>query len=886
MKQNKTIQCFSKRTPAGKLVFSFFFILMFLTMYMQPNIVLAESQLSETGTWGYGGSYSVYESNNRLYRPSGRMLEIYDQTDPGSPVLLGRTALPDVIRSVVVEGNRLYAAVANQGLLIVDVSVPSSPAVLGKFATERQYERFDLEVNGNYAYLLKNEELKIIDVSIPGNPTEAATYTDPDFWDSKIKISGNYAYILKSGDNLLILDISNPAGPSMVSDTFLGMPVQGIAVNGDYLYIASDMEGLIVMDVSNPSSPSIAAHLQDHQLFMTNIVVDGQYAYGLGVSGVVVLDVSNPVSPAVAGTLENNLYSARDMQAANNRVYLASEYYGIYVVDASNPAVPVEVKRYGHYDYINDIAVSGSFAFGANGGQGVRAFDISNPQTPVETAVSGSFPVNHDIDISGSHAYINGSAQGIGIFDISNPTNPVFETSHKFTYSVFDLDAVGNYLYVANYFGGLQIMDVSNPSSPAVTGNVAFPNRKVIYDVACDGQYAYVSGSAGYGLPFSVIDVRNPSAPVKIAEIAELTSISDLYISGSYVYAACYRDGLRVIDVNDPGNPVVVGSYQNEDFTPWELVVKGNYIFACGWEKGFYVVDVNDPANPLPIDHYQTPSRADAVFVDGHYAYVPTSDCGFSIIDVSAYIASIRLDSPNGGQALSVGSQYDIRWSTTALNPSEQILIEFSDDNGVTWTEIAETGNTGSFLWTVPANISANCFVRVSAANGTVSDVSDYVFSIAYPPGVDAVPVMTSNTSPSGTASSSSQYNWKYPAWKAFDGNDESGSWSRWISRHRMPQWLAYDFGVPTAITEYFILPEYGSHTRNRSPKNWTLQGWDGSQWVTVDTRSNIRINNEWNPYGLNFQIQNPGVYTKYRLHVTAVNGSSVVSIRQLKLFY
>jgi hypothetical protein len=145
----------------------------------------------------------------------------------------------------------------------------------------------------------------------------------------------------------------------------------------------------------------------------------------------------------------------------------------------------------------------------------------------------------------------------------------------------------------------------------------------------------------------------------------------------------------------------------------------------------------------------------------------------------------------------------------------------------------------------------------------------------------NAVPVMTSNTSPSGIASASSIYSSPYDAWKAFD-NDVG--WTCWVSRiGGIPAWISYEFTEPKYITGYFILPQYGS-LKDRSPKNWTFQGWDGTSWVLLDTRTNIRNDIEWNSSGLSFIIKNPGLYSKYRLYISAVNGSSVVSIRQLKL--
>ncbi|HLP47668.1 MAG TPA: discoidin domain-containing protein [Candidatus Kapabacteria bacterium] len=150
---------------------------------------------------------------------------------------------------------------------------------------------------------------------------------------------------------------------------------------------------------------------------------------------------------------------------------------------------------------------------------------------------------------------------------------------------------------------------------------------------------------------------------------------------------------------------------------------------------------------------------------------------------------------------------------------------------------------------------------------------------------IDTVPVMTSNTAPSGRASAGSIYSTSYEAWRAFDGNDQSEPWSRWISSPgRIPTWLSYEFSQANYITGYYILPELASSTKNRSPRNWTFQGWNGASWIVLDTRANIRNDIEWNPAGLSFKISTPGYYSKYKLDVTVLNGSDATSIRQLKL--
>ncbi|MGD2093344.1 MAG: hypothetical protein PVH61_44700, partial [Candidatus Aminicenantes bacterium] len=97
---------------------------------------------------------------------------------------------------------------------------------------------------------------------------------------------------------------------------------------------------------------------------------------------------------------------------------------------------------------------------------------------------------------------------------------------------------------------------------------------------------------------------------------------------------------------------------------------------------------------------------------------------------------SITLQSPNGGESYYVGANVDITWSSTGMVGN--VKIEYSINNGSSWTEItASTANNGHYSWTAPGTPSSSCLVRVSETDGSPSDTSDAVFTIA------ALPVIT-----------------------------------------------------------------------------------------------------------------------------------------------
>lgn len=145
------------------------------------------------------------------------------------------------------------------------------------------------------------------------------------------------------------------------------------------------------------------------------------------------------------------------------------------------------------------------------------------------------------------------------------------------------------------------------------------------------------------------------------------------------------------------------------------------------------------------------------------------------------------------------------------------------------------------------------------------------------------VPTMTGPGTPSGSVTRSGAYSSSYEAWQAFDGNTSS----MWLSaQNQTPAWLDYEwFNGARTVSRYAITYANGTIT-TRAPMNWTLQGWNGTQWVVVDTRTN---QSNWAGFERReFPVASPGAYSKYRLNITDDNdtrtGIVVLSIGHLEL--
>ena len=129
-----------------------------------------------------------------------------------------------------------------------------------------------------------------------------------------------------TGNSLAILDISNPTAPTIVgtlhnSNVMFGP--HGVAVSGNYAYVAAQGclnqqpcpnpsvgDSFVVVDISNPANPTIVASIQNSNLpapwtgtgalkHACGITISGNYAYVTASYShrLTIIDISDPLHP-------------------------------------------------------------------------------------------------------------------------------------------------------------------------------------------------------------------------------------------------------------------------------------------------------------------------------------------------------------------------------------------------------------------------------------------------------------------------------------------------------------------------------------------------------------------------------------------------------------
>ncbi len=299
----------------------------------------------------------------------------------------------------------------------------------------------------------------------------------------------------------------------------------------------------------------------------------------------------------------------------------------LLVLDASDPAQPQYLGQTGFLcGGINDIELAGTYAFVACEDH-LRILDVSDPALPVEV---GLFPAPRvrDVEVIGDHAYVLSLKTNFTVVDISDPRAPSF-AGFLMLSDVRDVAVANGFAYVADGVSGLRIVNVEDPTNPFEVGSL----EGIALSVEVSGSHAYVGSHE-----LTVIDVSDPSAPVRVSSFPLAELAFDLEIAGSKLYIAERGTGIRILDVSSPEVPSELGFYEHgpglDSRSLKDLEIVGDLAYAATFNKGFITVNVADSTSPFRVGHYQVGFVVEDVTLDGSRAFIPSRE-GFAIVNIS-----------------------------------------------------------------------------------------------------------------------------------------------------------------------------------------------------------------------------------------------------------
>ena len=285
--------------------------------------------------------------------------------------------------------------------------------------------------------------------------------------------------------------------------------------------------------------------------------------------------------------------------------------------------------------------------------------------------------------------YVSDPFYGIEIFDVSNPLNPVLSGSYETNCN--DIKYFNDHVFVPNG-SGLTILDVSNPSSPSFTSSYEGVGG-ITRDIKISGSYCYLCTFSN----LYVIDISNPVLPALIGNSQPAAGFDlHLKISGNYAFLTNYIEGIRVVDISDPSNPIEIGNAGSAYFN--YIAMDGNYLYVTDNQNNLKIFDISSPTAPNEVGSLNFPAPNDltsGISASNGYVYVSQYGAGLKIIDVSdptqpvqvaTYTQNVELthidlqgDYVYACDLFQVSNRVDIFDVTDPLNPEIVGVKTFSD---------------------------------------------------------------------------------------------------------------------------------------------------------------------------------------------------------------
>jgi hypothetical protein len=612
----------------------------------QPTIV----PLAQIG----GASHAIATNDGLICAGMGPNLVILalpnEQWMPLASLPIG-----DVVRGLAVDGRIAYIAAGAAGLRIVSLADPSAPVEIS--ALPQVAPATAVALGEGFAYVgTSTGEITAIDISEPANPVitqqiELATEFAPEPEVVNLSINGSHAYVAAGKGALRVLSLANGAQPAEVGAYYLVYEALDVAISGTYAYVASD-DGLLVLDVSSPEQPTLLTSEPIGDGTARAVAVldragDGQtYVYIAAQSGGLrIMEVPSSGYPTEIGAYATPALDARDVVINDSQLYIADGAGGLEAVAVSAPRTPRQIAAHAILGHAEDATAWDNHIYVAGGNPGLYSLSYQSGQLALLDGLDTP-GVAFSVSVYDGMAFVADGEGGLCIVSVANPRQLRQIASLQGPGIANEVVVQQGYAYVAASEAGLWIVAVEDPDAPYTVGTVALPGGEAL-GVAVSDQYAYVAAGAGDLRVISIADPANAeeaSEPIRTPGVATRVAIGE-----AAAYVTDSELGVVMVDISNPERPTVAG-VGHVAGTAQDVAVVGDRAYVASATAGLQVLSFADPTLPQQVASAFVPGSCAGVQLDeaSNRMLVAARDGGLSVLGSQlqhhVYLPTVRKD--------------------------------------------------------------------------------------------------------------------------------------------------------------------------------------------------------------------------------------------------
>lgn len=183
-----------------------------------------------------------------------------------------------------------------------------------------------------------------------------------------------------------------------------------------------------------------------------------------------------------------------------------------------------------------------------------------------------------------------------------------------------------------------QIMD--NGSLEQVNSRFIGPGVETIF--ALDHRLYIGTNSA-----MVIFDIMSPASPNFVSQYSHFVACDPVVVQDTLAFVTVRSSNCRgadqntldIINVKNPESPLLLSNYNLE--SPYGLGVDGSLLFVCEGEKGLKIFDVGNPYNAVLLKNYSNVNALDAITNNG--VLIVTGINGITQYDYSDHNSIIKL---------------------------------------------------------------------------------------------------------------------------------------------------------------------------------------------------------------------------------------------------
>ncbi|MBM90948.1 MAG: hypothetical protein CMJ35_04950 [Phycisphaerae bacterium] len=495
---------------------------------------------------------------------------------------------------------------------------------------------------------------------------------------TSMTIDGNDAYIIEQKHTLVIIDLSDPAAPQLLSRTPIpGDECKGISINADAAYLIHDSsERLTIFNVADKTDPWFVRYFLTEMNDAQHVSLSPTHIF----QRFSAINISRPLAPGIdlyndpGFEFDSNIVAVHD----NTAITASLEQYDI--TDPLNPIL-LETHPFGgvddrharlEYPYIispstsdgivsfatinqavdqitslavqplgfTDATVRGDLVFVANGS--IDVYAASDSPLLVASLGKDQGVINARLIRKLDDHFVAVSPDRLAIYDI--PTNPIGGThagSNPSYIELMDDIAIISSSPLIDFIYSTDIIDVSNPIEPRWIAQLDFMNQNARpQGIATYENHVFVAERTTGLHDFDLSDPENPVLNAiynTAADPKDSPRARDLKIRNNTAYVVDNANGLLIYQIQNDATLVPIGNLPIDDSCQ-HITLLDNLAFVCS-SSNAYLIQIDDPANPQLLSVIEgianTTPRMTTAHRDGDLLYTADYEAGYRIFDIS-----------------------------------------------------------------------------------------------------------------------------------------------------------------------------------------------------------------------------------------------------------